>query len=78
MHGHTVTWKVVGLTVAGRRMGPPRSAETRRSVRALVDRSPLRGIRSGSVALSGLPPQLFLHDLPSPFTATSVTPSSSR
>ncbi|BBG00570.1 MULTISPECIES: LmeA family phospholipid-binding protein [Pseudonocardia] len=63
VHGHTLSWKVSGLTVAGHRMGPPRSAEARRSVRALVDRSPLRGIRSGSVRLPGLPPQLRLHDL---------------
>lgn len=61
--GHTLTWKVVALTVAGRRVGPPRSAEARRSVRALLERSPLRGIRSGAVRLSGLPPQLRLHGL---------------
>ncbi|WP_226355674.1 LmeA family phospholipid-binding protein [Pseudonocardia sp. ICBG601] len=61
--GHTLSWKVTGLTVAGRWMGPPRSAETRRSVRAMVDRSPLAAIRSGRVELPGLPGALRLHGL---------------
>ncbi|MEJ8281225.1 LmeA family phospholipid-binding protein [Pseudonocardia spirodelae] len=53
--GHTLSWKVTGLTVAGRRMGPPRSPDARRSVRSMVDRSPLAAVRSGRVELPGLP-----------------------
>ncbi|MEU6700681.1 LmeA family phospholipid-binding protein [Pseudonocardia sp. NPDC046786] len=63
LDGHTLAWTVTALTVAGRRMGPPRSAEARRSVRALLDRSPLRGVRSGTVTLPGLPAGLRLHRL---------------
>ncbi|MBN9735306.1 MULTISPECIES: LmeA family phospholipid-binding protein [unclassified Pseudonocardia] len=61
VEGHTLSWKVAALTVAGRRVGPPRSDDTRRSVRALLDRSPLRAARSGRVVLAGLPPELHLH-----------------
>lgn len=55
--GHTLSWTVAALTVGRRRVEPSRS------VRAMVDRTRLRTIRSGQVELAGLPPRLHLHGL---------------
>ena len=54
--GHTLSWAVAGLTVAGRRFGSRRSVRTRRP-------RPLRTIRSGQITVTGLPSQLHLHDV---------------
>lgn len=76
--GDLLTWRITGVSVAGRRLGPPRSAAGRRSARAVLDRGPLRGHWSGAVALAGLPHGLRLTGVavaPGAVTVRGVLPS---
>lgn len=60
VHGHELTWRVVALAVAGRRVAVPRSEDASLPARAVLERGPWRGMRSGTVPLPGLPDDLRL------------------
>lgn len=79
--GHRLTWRVVALTVAGRRVAAPRSGGARRSARAVLELGPWRGMRSGTVDLAGLPADLRLTGIvtaPGSVTVYGELPSWSR